>query len=109
MSNNYIGSVRTTNIGNGTINVNSSTTLTMSHAAVYSGTNYSVQFNNQNSNKGSFRFDTNNGNIEVHDGQDWVVVAGLSDSQTILDKVVQTLKEDYPEVLADLVLRGTIE
>ena len=106
ISNNYI---KSTNIGGGAINVNSGTSLNMSHAVVNTSSNYSVQFNNQNSNKGSFRFDTTCGNIEVHDGKEWVVVAGLSGSQTILDKVIQTLKEDYPEVLADLVLRGTIE
>lgn len=93
------------------INVNNGTNLTMTHATVNTQSQYNVQFNNTIgiSEKGSMRFDTANGNMEVFDGKEWVIVAGLGAESTRLERVINILLEDYPEVAADLVLRGEIE
>lgn len=58
---------------------------------------------NPNSKIGEFQF-TADGQIQVYDGKDWVVVAGL-EKETQIDKIKAVLREFYPEVLFDLVMR----
>lgn len=61
---------------------------------------------NTNSAKGQVQF-TENGEIMIYDGTSWVTVAGIA-QETQIDKIKAVLREYYPEVLFDLVMRDLI-
>lgn len=82
---------------------------TMSSLTVNTTSNYSVEFNNPSGvEKGSIRFNTSTGNIEAHDGNNWVIISGLESPQQNLNEIINALVQDYPEIAADFILRGLI-
>lgn len=61
---------------------------------------------NPSGTTGSFQF-TPGGDIMVHDGTTWVTLCGLGE-MTQIDKIKEVLREYWPEVLFDLMMRDLI-
>ncbi|AUS02981.1 hypothetical protein NVP2275O_400 [Vibrio phage 2.275.O._10N.286.54.E11] len=66
-----------------------------------------AQFGSDNT-QGSVKIDPSEGGIFIHDGEDWTIITDTDKSKKY-DATLQVLAEDYPEVLADLVLRGIVK
>lgn len=97
---------------NGTpaVTTSGSSNMSLGSTLINTNSNYSVTFNNTSTEiKGSIRFDTARGNMEVHDGDEWVIMCGLDSDQSKSQKIINALLADYPEIAADLVLRGIID
>ena len=58
---------------------------------------------------GNMRLNDND-TIEVYDGTDWIKTFNdMSDFKQERDNIINEIAENYPEVLADLVLKGIVK
>lgn len=55
---------------------------------------------------GNIQF-TSDGNIMAHDGTDWVLLCGIGEKNQI-EKIKDVLREFWPEVLFDLMMKDLI-